>query len=1482
MKKLLLLLAVLVFGFPYAQSSKTHYIPPLSSSASVFPEEQFLYISCPSLTPVNFRIVNIGGTVVQGTVSRDTPFVYNVGIGDNTQLNVSQFQVGEIHNNKGFIVEAEDLVYVTARVIAGNTNQAGMIVSKGLAALGQEFRIGGFLNNAVADYNNVHYTFISVLATENNTTVSFSDIDPNAAFVNPPLSGTLAPITLNAGESYIVAVQGPTSTNRLALIGSKVTADKPIAVNCGSYGGTNGSMSNLDLGFDQIVSAERTGKDFIFIKSTGQDEVERVLLIANEDNTELFRNGEAAPFATLNAGQYVMTGGTTYSANGNLYIHASKNIFAYQSIGDNGRPDQANQELFFVPPLSCETPKVIDNIPLIQAIGTRQFVGRITLVTKTGSTLSFIINGTPHTVADLPAGVALVGPMTVPGNADYTTYTITGLTGNVSVFSTGELYLASYGSSEAATFGGYYSGFTFKPEVVFNRLDIAQENCIPNVSLSVSSVTAFDSFQWYYNDAPIMGANTNVYQPTAPGYYHVEAGIIGCTTGLISDKIPVSDCAGDMDGDMVNDNVDIDNDNDGITNCDESAGNAPFNLSNPLAGSVSSGGFVNTFTGSFPPAAGPPAADPFTGSANGNFVSHVTAGKGNSMIYRMDFANPVSISIEYPQTANATDLINSNGDYIISVPVDKTITVLNPNNQLLIDTNYDGIYESDVTEFSSFEIRFRRNGATPLAAGTGTFSFRSYLVNAVIFTHKNLVTDSDNRATFRVLASCIPIDSDGDGVPDQIDFDSDNDGIPDLYESQGDNFSPLSNVDDNGDGLDNIFEGMTVADTDGDGVLDYLDLDSDNDGIYDLTESGSNAPDPNNNGVIEGVTFGSNGLANFLENATESGVINYIVTDSDSDGIFDYVELDADNDNCSDVREAGFSDANNDGFLGNASPPNVNANGIVVGAGGYTVPNPNYVVATPIVINTQPQDVLVCERRQAVFTIDTNAGVTYQWQVSTNGGTNFTNLTDNTTYNGVLTNTLTVNNADFSMNGYVYRVLLNKVGNICGLESANAVLSINALPDSTSETLVQCDTGAAPDGITLFNLNQVIDLFTENDPTFDVTFHLSVADAESGVDPLPLEYTNVSNPQVLTVKVIDNNTGCFNFSTLNLQVNLLPSPIVNMPEQCDTDGIEDGFFAFNLTTAGIPVSPTQTIRYYENENDALLEQNAIPDPTSYVNPVAYDVNEVIARIESDNDCARLYIIRIKVNPLPDIDANLELENHVVCVNAPNFVTTIDAALLDGSDPADYTYQWYMNGAVMPGENDYTLTISTEAFYSVLVTDANGCSKTRFVPVIHSSEAIIEDIIITDMSSTNTVTVILGSASYGNYVYSLDHPNAFQASNFFPNVPAGLHTVYVHDLNGCAIVSQVIAVLGIPNFFTPNGDGFNDVWGVKGTSPQFNSGVRVRIYDRYGKFLKQLGAGLQDYEWDGTYNGHPMPSDDYWYVVEFPGGKTIKGHFSLKR
>jgi hypothetical protein len=99
------------------------------------------------------------------------------------------------------------------------------------------------------------------------------------------------------------------------MIGALVVTDKPVVVNSGSFGGSNstinGQTNRRDVGFDQIVSAEKLGKN-IFCQRSWPDEIERVLLIANEDNTKIFFRRRYS-FKTLNKGEYADIDGSKFT-----------------------------------------------------------------------------------------------------------------------------------------------------------------------------------------------------------------------------------------------------------------------------------------------------------------------------------------------------------------------------------------------------------------------------------------------------------------------------------------------------------------------------------------------------------------------------------------------------------------------------------------------------------------------------------------------------------------------------------------------------------------------------------------------------------------------------------------------------------------------------------------------------------------------------------------------------------------------------------------------------------------------------------------------------------------------------------------------------------------------------------------------------------------------------------------------------------------
>ena len=172
------------------------------------------------------------------------------------------------------------------------------------------------------------------------------------------------------------------------------------------------------------------------------------------------------------------------------------------------------------------------------------------------------------------------------------------------------------------------------------------------------------------------------------------------------------------------------------------------------------------------------------------------------------------------------------------------------------------------------------------------------------------------------------IDSDGDGIPDVIELvirrkDSDSDNIIDAVDSDitggvdtdGDSIDDRYDVDftlgrdADGDGIDDL--AMPLSDVDKDGIPDYLDLDSDNDGIADTAEGNVTGLDTDGDGIDNRFdideTFGQDVNGDGIDDA-----IN--LPDTDGDSTFDLHDLDSDNDSLFDVIESGGADANQDGI----------------------------------------------------------------------------------------------------------------------------------------------------------------------------------------------------------------------------------------------------------------------------------------------------------------------------------------------------------------------------------------------------------------------------------------------------------------------------------------------------------------------------------------------------------------------------------------
>ena len=459
MKKLNIILFLFIFSLSVnAQLSNKHWIPPLHANESQdtgLIKQHYIYLSTPEATPFQVTIKDGSGNPFNlgtYTISQGNPVRVTIGTGQPSTMMVNREDVGHVISGKGLILEAQYDFYVNFRVRADN--HAEFLASKGRTGVGKVFRLGSLPQS---DFGTIRNFVSSFMATEDNTTVNLSQYDSTITFINgnSTLSSATQTFTLNEGQSVVVSGYSESNgANLNGFVGALLESDKPIVVNTGNLaGGMNNAGMGQDFNLDQIVPLEQVGQEYVIMKGNGSDVTEHPLVIAHEDNTEVYINGSATPIITINAGQYFLIPTSSFigpGTNKNMYIYTSKKSFLYQIVG--GSLSDATSGFYFIPPLSCFWQNSVDLIPSINEIGTQtDFNGNLIIATEAGSTVS--INGTPTTST----------PLIVTGNPNWETYRVTNLTGDVSIESTGALAVGVFSASGNAGIGGYFSGFGSTP-----------------------------------------------------------------------------------------------------------------------------------------------------------------------------------------------------------------------------------------------------------------------------------------------------------------------------------------------------------------------------------------------------------------------------------------------------------------------------------------------------------------------------------------------------------------------------------------------------------------------------------------------------------------------------------------------------------------------------------------------------------------------------------------------------------------------------------------------------------------------------------------------------------------------------------------------------------------------------------------------------------------------------------------------------------
>ena len=532
MKRLLTILFLLsLFTNINAQFDTEHWFAPMADASNGSEAQQYIYVSTNESTPFKVDIYN--NNVIIGTInnlSKGSPQKFYIPreyiiTSNNTEINAKATLGLHLVGEKKFFANLRFSV----------SKHAEILTSKGKSALGKNFYIGmgeQYLPYYV-DYINGLNAIASVIATENNTTIKLSGYNKDVIF-SDGTSDDEKTIILDKGESYIFETRVSDATANLdGLIGANLSADKPVSVTNGNFLSVAENKDNYDILMDQSVPIERIGTEYVVLKGNGTANgltngyTEKSLVIATEDNTEVYINGATTPTTTLSKGQFYFIRGNFYNPSSNiynLYIKSTKPIYVYQFLGGTdgtGRTSEfATGGFNFIPALSCYLPSSIDEIGFVSEMPYRSnfenyYNTKLNIITEKGATVS--INGTPINSS--------YGPFALSGNSSWETYVVPNVSGNVTIKSTRSVTAGIAAGNGAVGYGGYFAGFNSVP--IISKGGDCNRN---NITLEVDDT--YDSYQWYYNGNPYTGkgADTYIISPTESGEYFVKIVKIGCGT----------------------------------------------------------------------------------------------------------------------------------------------------------------------------------------------------------------------------------------------------------------------------------------------------------------------------------------------------------------------------------------------------------------------------------------------------------------------------------------------------------------------------------------------------------------------------------------------------------------------------------------------------------------------------------------------------------------------------------------------------------------------------------------------------------------------------------------------------------------------------------------------------------------------------------------------------------------------------------------
>lgn len=431
------------------------------------------------------------------------PIVVNLAANSVQQVNLGHYlslietKPANTVLNTGLLIRATKPI--TAYYEVRGNNNSDLWSLKGKNSLGLKFYVpfqNEFPNSQ--SFNGDPYipaprSGFVVMASKNNTSVTITPTNDILGHA----SGVPFTIQLNRGQTY--AVESLSGTPESHFGGTLVESNKEITI------ATKDDMVDVDdsndagadvIG-DQLVAYQYLGTEHIIIDGSLDNDSDRGVVCATEDNTELFLNGDPTPVATLNAGEQYMFG----SEAAGMFVESSAPVVVLQVTG---AADQVAGAI--IPPLGCTGS---NQVGFVRG-STGAFFLNITI--RAGAEGQFQLNGDPSLIpASAFSPVSGSNGAYVFAKIQYSTGQVPANQANIITNFSDELFhLGTINRSAGASANyGYFSAFSY--------LNIGKnfEVCL-NDSVVLDAGPGKTAYNWSNGDTT---QTTTVYQP---GTYFVE------------------------------------------------------------------------------------------------------------------------------------------------------------------------------------------------------------------------------------------------------------------------------------------------------------------------------------------------------------------------------------------------------------------------------------------------------------------------------------------------------------------------------------------------------------------------------------------------------------------------------------------------------------------------------------------------------------------------------------------------------------------------------------------------------------------------------------------------------------------------------------------------------------------------------------------------------------------------------------------------